>query len=32
MTDSVGSHLAYLGDDAVGSDLAAAINSGSCND
>ncbi|WP_455449192.1 alpha/beta hydrolase [Natrinema thermotolerans] len=32
VTDSVGSHLAYLGDDAVGSELAAAINGGSCDD
>ncbi|OAQ54754.1 hypothetical protein HTG_04100 [Natrinema mahii] len=32
VTDSVGSHLTYLGDDAVGSDLAAAINSGPCDD
>ncbi|MFB1065365.1 esterase/lipase family protein [Natrinema sp. H-ect4] len=30
VTYSVGSHLAYLGDDAVGSDLADAINAGSC--
>jgi len=29
-TYSVGSHLAYLGDDTVGSDLADAINAGSC--
>ncbi len=28
VTYSVGSHLAYLGDSAVGSDLAAAINAG----
>ncbi|WP_226480188.1 esterase/lipase family protein [Natrinema amylolyticum] len=31
VTASVGSHLEYLGDDAVGSDLADAINSGSCD-
>ncbi|WP_254761583.1 alpha/beta fold hydrolase [Natrinema marinum] len=31
VTYSVGSHLAYLGDSAVGSDLAAAINAGSCS-
>lgn len=30
VTESVGSHLEYLGDDAVGADLAAAINSGRC--
>ncbi|MFB1065367.1 esterase/lipase family protein [Natrinema sp. H-ect4] len=30
VTYSVGSHLAYLGDDTVGSDLADAINAGSC--
>ncbi|MFC6769024.1 esterase/lipase family protein [Natrinema soli] len=30
VTYSVGSHLAYLGDSAVGADLAGAINSGSC--
>ncbi|WP_339102874.1 alpha/beta hydrolase [Haloterrigena salinisoli] len=32
VTVSVGSHLSYLGDSMVGSDLAGAINSGSCND
>ena len=32
VTASVGSHLAYLGDSMVGSDLAGAINSGSCDD
>ncbi|WP_222917758.1 alpha/beta hydrolase [Natrinema sp. SYSU A 869] len=32
VTGSVGSHLTYLGDSAVGSDLADAINSGSCGD
>ncbi|ELZ02446.1 lipase family protein [Natrialba asiatica] len=31
VTASVGSHLAYLGDSAVGSDLADAILSGSCD-
>ncbi|MGQ3410918.1 esterase/lipase family protein [Natrinema sp. LN54] len=31
VTASVGSHLAYLGDSMVGSDLAGAINSGSCD-
>lgn len=31
VTGSVGSHLAYLGDSQVGSDLASAINSGSCD-
>ncbi|SER80152.1 esterase/lipase family protein [Natrinema salaciae] len=31
VTASVGSHLSYLGDDAVGSDLADAIGSGSCD-
>lgn len=30
VTGSVGSHLAYLGDSSVGSDLANAINRGSC--
>ena len=32
VTYSVGSHLAYLGDSAVGDDLASAINAGSCDD
>ncbi|ADB61554.1 hypothetical protein Htur_2680 [Haloterrigena turkmenica DSM 5511] len=32
VTASVGSHLSYLGDSMVGSDLAGAINSGSCDD
>jgi pimeloyl-ACP methyl ester carboxylesterase len=31
VTGSVGGHLEYLGDGAVGADLAAAINSGSCD-
>ncbi|QSW99685.1 alpha/beta fold hydrolase [Haloterrigena alkaliphila] len=31
VTGSVGGHLEYLGDGAVGSDLADAINSGSCD-
>lgn len=31
VTDSVGNHFAFLGDSAVGSDLADAILSGDCN-
>ncbi|WP_226007541.1 esterase/lipase family protein [Natrinema salinisoli] len=31
VTGSVGGHLEYLGDGAVGADLAAAINTGSCD-
>lgn len=32
VTASVGGHLEFLGDEAVGSDLADAINGGSCTD